>query len=761
VTNWDDMAARFISDEQTDEEVAASITGSIAGLSVKNSSLHWQDAKDSQNLDVTVKRFETGELKPGTPTRVDGDIAFSLENPQVQGQVQVKGITRLSQFDPFILSEPELTLALQGEAVQAENIQATVDTSEIRYAEGIISLQQPDIDYQIQNMPSLGKQAKGKLVATSLRVADGDIRIPGANINIDLSGSALPGETLQATLKSEQLNLLDRVLTMQGYNINTTATGEPWPNKNFAGVFSGKNATLDLNTETLSAPDLNAGVYDLDISGSVQGRQLLQDDPVLQGKLSLQEFSPKTLAPKLGIELPKMSADAWSSMTLDGNYRVSKNSLAMQGMRAVIDGTAWQGKAAIDDLAQKKLSFDLTAASLDANRLLPPKQADALKDKDGNSSSQATVAAISIPQDPLRDWDVSGTAKIGRMLIGNIETTNLEAGIKLLDGKLRIFPSKANFFGGQYSGDIRLDVSGPSPKLQANETITNIDLKALGDAMWANAVMTGTTSGRIELSTFGDTVGAMQQNALGDANFTIKNGVFEGFDINYAVANALSLLKNRAVTDVADTKKTPFETLQASTKLSNGVLQNDDFLAVMPRMRIRGKGNLNTLDQSINYQVSADVLERKASNLNNEVQLSLDELVGATIPVKITGTLQAPKVRPDVSAFLRAKAEQELRDKAREKLDDKLKDKVGGALGSLLGDVLGGKNPLPEKTPSQTPDKTASDPANPDTTKPASDDPASEPDPAVAEEPEIDPLEQKKDELEQKAKDKLKDLFGG
>ena len=744
-TNWDDIQERFNTDEPANPSTSQTantdgITGSIAGFSLQNASVQWMDALNKQDIAVTLKEFSTGELKAGTETSIDTEFSFELKEPVIQGQVRLSGKTKLSDLENFVLTQPEISIDIQGLDAQAENIHADIDVNDIRYNQGELLLSNPEIQLDIRNMPSLAKQADVTIKGANLTYKNDILNLPKADIKLQLQGSALPGESLQSALQAEKLSFANKTLGLENFQLTGTAQGESLPQKEITGHLVAPSLSLSLDSNKVSLQDFVAKILDLEVKGSVKGQNITEENLSLSGKINIAEFSPKKLAPKLDVELPEMSDEAWTQASLDSNFSVTKNSFSLTKMTAFIDGTQWLGKAAITDLKSKKVTFNLAAESLDANRLIPPKQADALQDKQSSAAKDAAINAIKIPQAPLKAWDAQGTLKIGKMTVANIVTTDLEAGINLLDGKLRVFPSKAGFFGGSYSGDIRLDVSGDVPRLQTDENIKAIDLGAMGEALWAEQMMTGTTTGRIVLDTRGITIGAMRANAQGDMDIKVNNGVLQGFDLNYAVANALALLRSET-NEAVDTKQTDFKQLSATAIVAEGILKNDDFLAVMPRMRLRGKGQLNMSSSDINYFVDADILESKSAASSSSAELTLDELVGATIPMKITGTLFEPKIRPDVAGYIRKEAE----DRVKQEIEDKLKDKLGGVLGGLLG---GKEQPTTEQPAQGTPEE-QSDPEKVD--------PDAEPE---LKPEEIDPVEQKKEELEQKAKDKLKDLFG-
>ena len=59
------------------------------------------------------------------------------------------------------------------------------------------------------------------------------------------------------------------------------------------------------------------------------------------------------------------------------------------------------------------------------------------------------------------------------------------------------------------------------------------------------------------------------------------------------------------------------------------------------------------------------------------------DLRDAQIPVKVTGALSDPKVRPDLQGFLKTEAKQRL-EKEKDKAEEKLKEKLGDKLKDIF-----------------------------------------------------------------------------
>ncbi len=157
--------------------------------------------------------------------------------------------------------------------------------------------------------------------------------------------------------------------------------------------------------------------------------------------------------------------------------------------------------------------------------------------------------------------------------------------------------------------------------------------------------------------------------------------------------------------------RTRFSSVSATGVVSNGVMRNDDLKAELPFMQMSGSGNVDLVAATVNYNLTARVLERPES-LQNVTEEELKDFTKAVIPLKITGPLTSPSVKPDVGQLVRDKVEKEVKDR-------------------LLDKLLGDKAKAPESG-----DAAATPPAD------------------------GEPIEEPKEEsVEDQVKNKLKDLF--
>ena len=198
----------------------------------------------------------------------------------------------------------------------------------------------------------------------------------------------------------------------------------------------------------------------------------------------------------------------------------------------------------------------------------------------------------------------------------------------------------------------------------------------------------------------------------------LNDGAWEGTNIWYEINKGLAIFKRQAPPAPPAENRTVFSRMQATATVSEGVMTTNDLVAELPFLTLSGGGTIDLASSEIDLKLFAMV--------RSDPELLADDLAkdiaGERIPLKITGTLDDPGIQPDFVVLLKEKAK------------EKLLEKLG------LERLLGAKPDTPED---------AADPKNPAGKL------------VEPEEQPKDPEEQLKDDVEEKIKNKLKDLFGG
>lgn len=425
----------------------------------------------------------------------------------------------------------------------------------------------------------------------------------------------------------------------------------------------------------------------------------------------------------LDIEAPE-TADpvALSRVIVDAKAAFKTNAVEMSNVTIKLDDTTFKGTLSVPRIDSGAYRFDLGADRLDLNRYMEPAEEAA-------KAARGEAVPVEIPADLIRPLNARGNLRVATALLGGMEFQDVVLGLNSAGGRLRINPVTANLYGGSYSGDVRIDVSGATPVLSVDEKIQNVNLADFTRALFKQENITGTINGGFVLTGRGNDMAAVQKTLGGNMSFQLNDGTYEGTDIWYELRRARALIKGGEAPKPVLPPRTRFSSVSATGVVSDGVMRNDDLSAELPFMQMTGRGTVDLVAATVNYDLTARVLERPES-LQNVTEAELNDFTKAVIPLKITGPLTSPSVKPNVEALLKKRVEEELKSRVLDKL-------LGG----------GKKTPAPAGEPKPAaPVEGAPVEGMPDEALPAEEAPAEQ---------------TEKEKLEDEVKNKLKDLLGG
>ena len=381
------------------------------------------------------------------------------------------------------------------------------------------------------------------------------------------------------------------------------------------------------------------------------------------GKIQVAEFSPRSLMHLFDVEAPE-TADpvVLSRLMVDADVKVGETAIQLTNVNIKLDDTTFTGSLAVPRSSTGSYRVDLAGDAIDLNRYMEPAA-------EGDGSSTADSAPTELPSDLIKSLNARGSLKMASVVLGDLELEEVSLELNAANGRMRIHPITAGLYGGSYSGDVRVDVAGSEPVLAFDEEVQGVDLAALALAMFEQKNITGSMNGSFTLTGRGNDLDKLQRSLAGNMSFELKDGTYEGMDVWYELRRARALLKEETPPEPVLPAKTRFSSVTATGVVTAGVMRNDDFVADLPFMQLTGKGNVDIPKATVDYNLRARVY-KKPEALNGATQEEIDDFTRTVIPLKITGTLTSPKVRPDVEDLLRQRVEEEIE----EKLKDKLKD---------------------------------------------------------------------------------------
>jgi AsmA protein len=84
-------------------------------------------------------------------------------------------------------------------------------------------------------------------------------------------------------------------------------------------------------------------------------------------------------------------------------------------------------------------------------------------------------------------------------------------------------------------------------------------------------------------------------------------------------------------------------------------------------MQLKGSGSVDLAAATVDYGLTARVL-KKPDSMTGVTEAELNDFTEAVIPLKITGPLASPSVKPDVAGLVRKRVEETLKGKLLDKL---------------------------------------------------------------------------------------------
>ena len=510
----------------------------------------------------------------------------------------------------------------------------------------------------------------------------------GTPFDLQLAGTLQQSKTLTVALKLQGRATVDLdhsryQLAAPALNLLLKGAGLPAAGLPLDLRFDSIDA--DLKAQTLKLPGMNLHAVGAQLKGALTGTKII-DAPSFSGPLQLADMSLRTLLKNLDVTLPvTRDAAAFSRIGFNGNVAATTKSLMLSALRLRFDDTTASGRAGISNFSSNALSFELQVDRINADRYLAPAApaAAAPANEPGKSTTAASApsAPVPIPVDLIRSLNLHGTLSVGEAVFAGVQYSKLRVGVNASGGRMRVFPSEAQMYGGQYHGDINVDASARVPRVSFDEHVVGVDFAPLFRDMFESKRISGHGHGAIKAVGSGADSAALLRTLTGTLEFHVDNGAYEGTDLWYEIRRARAVLKQQAIPERTGAERTVFTAVSATGRMTNGVVVSDDLLAALQYLQVKGHGTADIAAGNLDYHLDATVM--KIPEEGTEAA-DLKDIVGLQVPVLVTGTFGAPKVRPDVAGMVKARVQQEIdkrKDEVKQKLQDKLQDKLKDLFG--------------------------------------------------------------------------------
>jgi AsmA protein len=364
-----------------------------------------------------------------------------------------------------------------------------------------------------------------------------------------------------------------------------------------------------------------------------------------------------------GAEALKLDLDLDAEAAIDlGAEQVVLRNLHLKLGRA--NGT---GSLQFENFNDPKLGFDLELDQLNLDDYMTQGQSD---------GGDSTAPVVEVPA--IR---IAGKLQVGQLALAGLKASQVKLAVNSDGKRLSIDPVNARVYGGTLAAKATIDSRGGHPNLAASQQLKGIRAGDLLQDLAGSARLTGLGDFNMNIGTDLSSTRSAREALAGHFDLEVHDGAINGIDITDTLRKANALLGRQTVTASAteDGKKTPFSRLSMTATIKRGIVSSDDLVLSSPLLRMTGKGQVDLVNETIDYEV-APTLEGSAVD---QLGPQLDKLRGKPIPLKLSGSLYQPKIKVDIAAAIG--------DAQKAKITAKTKALEKKVLGKLLGEKDSGE----------------------------------------------------------------------
>ena len=548
-TTWADLLPEN-SGQQDDEigQVIARLLGNfmVAGVSVKDSAIHWQDEQSGQNMTIAPLNLQTGTLRPGKP--VDISLATRIQQQASALDISIDGATtaKLAENkEDFSLSDLKLKVQANNKPGMGDTLSAVLSGN----AAGNLQSKTVNISGLVAAI-DLASKAQGNIhadVKGTLK-ADADAQkyfIPDlqAQIQIPQLGDAQLIGRMQASLGQGEVSIAG--MRVQA-NLNHPQAGQ-----------------IDVNLTGDSHLNLASQLLKIDgmqLTGKTQGGNL----PIKTADVQVSGSTRIQLGEQ---QLTIGGLDLMTSLQAES---IPGGSLKQQGKGQV--NLNWGSGKGIIDLAQTHLTV----------------------------MGQQLNGRLQV-RDPVTALVLDGEFKSDVLSYRPFQLQKATLGVQMQDGIVTLTPN-GTLFKGAYQGKIKIDTQQVPATLTMTHKTNALRTEDLFFALTEDKLVTGALNLTANLTSVAGDAAAFKRNLNGTLDVELKDGTIRDASFAQKTRQVVKLFEKESTNQMGE-KEVAFTTLGGKWQVKQGIFHTDDNVMLAPQFQVKGAGDVNIVDESLNFKL--------------------------------------------------------------------------------------------------------------------------------------------------------------
>lgn len=483
------------------------------------------------------------------------------------------------------------------------------------------------------------------------------------------------------TLKQFEIKDLDSSFEM---------SGEPLNGKTVTTGLTG-NITADLENETASLKNFALAVADLTLKANLDVTGF-GESPKLAGDLKLEEFSIRELLAELGqAEINTSDPDVLEKASFSTDIGGDSGKVQLDNLKFVLDDTTFKGSFGLG-LENTAIALNLQGDKINVDRYLPPKDESAAAGdssdqpaESGNGGSGGAAADESdlLPLETLRGLALDINLGLEELVASNLTISDIKSKISADKGLIKVQQFGGNLYEGDFNVTATLDARKDNPTWKISERANNIQTLPLLTDLAEVTLLSGGANLTADITTQGNRISTLRNNAKGDINFKLAEGSFNKMNLTRMACTGIAFANGESLGTDGWATTTPFNDMHGTLKIDGNTINNTDLTAALAGMELKGDGTVDLKSSDLDYEVGLRVV----GELHRDEACRVTKYVeGVVIPVECRGDISGEPAKLcsfDGSRFrdtLKGMASNAAKEKAKDEANKAIDDKVGKEL---------------------------------------------------------------------------------
>ena len=225
--------------------------------------------------------------------------------------------------------------------------------------------------------------------------------------------------------------------------------------------------------------------------------------------------------------------------------------------------------------------------------------------------------------------------------------TNFSAQVDSRSPRVTMAPVSFNIFGGRYDGEI-VATLGDTMSAEIKSRITDLYVAQLAAYGGAANTVSGQLSGNGTFTGRGRDVASALAAARGDGSATMTDGAIQRLNL---VRTVVLFLGRPAPGSGEGSDR--YDRIDLRFSLADGVARADSFALRSPDFDLTGTGTLTLASKAIDGAFTLLLSEKLSSQAGTDLVRFTREGNRVTLPARVSGTLESPRVTIDAKDALK------------------------------------------------------------------------------------------------------------